>query len=187
MTSAGEQYAVAWARLGELAAEIADPAWDAPSPCGEWNARQVAGHLVDGERQVRALLEARPPLTPVTDPAVLAELGADPARALRDAAQRVRTTVGALDPDASVETPHGRLGVEQFLSMALIEPVVHGWDLSTATGRPLALDDEAVAALLDGVERLGDRLAATGMYAPALPVRDDASPIERLRAAVGRG
>ena len=146
MTSAGEQYAVAWARLGELAAEIADPAWDAPSPCGEWNARQVAGHLVDGERQVRALLEARPPLTPVTDPAVLAELGADPARALRDAAQRVRTTVGALDPD-----------------------------------------DEAVAALLDGVERLGDRLAATGMYAPALPVRDDASPIERLRAAVGRG
>ena len=187
MTSAGEQYVAAWARLGELAAETPGPAWDEPSPCAGWNARQVAGHLVDGERQVRALLGARTPLAPVTDPAVLAELGVDSVAALREAAQRVRTTVEALDPDASVETPHGRLGVEQFLFMALIEPVVHGWDLSTATGRPLTLDDEAVAMLLDGIERLGHQLAATGMYAPALPVRNDASPVERLLAAVGRG
>ena len=187
MTSAREQYARAWARLTGLAAEVEGPAWDAPSPCGEWNARQVAGHLIDGERQVRALLEARTPLAPVTDPAVLAELGADPAGAVRDAAERVRTTVDALDPSTPVETPHGRLGVEQFLAMALIEPVVHGWDLSAATGRPLALDEGAVAVLLDGVERLGGRLAATGMYAPALPVRDDASPVVRLLAALGRG
>ena len=187
MTSAREQYARAWGGLAGLAAEVPDPAWDAPSPCDGWNARQVAGHLLDGERQVRALLEARTPLAPVTDPAVLAELGADPAGAVCDAAGRVRTTVDALDASIPVETPHGRLGVDQFLAMALIEPVVHGWDLSAATGRPLAPDEEAVAALLDGVERLGGRLAATGMYAPAVPVGDDASPVERLLAALGRG
>jgi uncharacterized protein (TIGR03086 family) len=187
VASASEQYVTAWVRLAGLAAEIPGPAWDAPSPCGAWNARQVAGHLLDGERQVRAMLEARTPPAPVTDPAVLAELGTDPVGDLRDAAERVRTTVDALDPSASIATPHGGLGVDQFLAMALIEPVVHGWDLSAATGRPLALDEEAVAVLLDGVERLGGRLAATGMYAPAVPVRDDASPVVRLLAALGRG
>jgi len=77
--------------------------------------------------------------------------------------------------------------VEQLLGVALVEPVVHCWDLATATGRPADLDPEAVRALLPGVLALGDRLQGSGMYGPAVPVPDDAPAQDRLLAALGRG
>ncbi|MDN5933059.1 MAG: maleylpyruvate isomerase N-terminal domain-containing protein, partial [Pseudonocardia sp.] len=87
MSTTMEQYLQAWTRLARLADAVPEPAWDAPSPCADWTARQLAGHLVDGARQVQALLQRRPPLVPVTDPTALAGLAGDnPRAALRDAA-----------------------------------------------------------------------------------------------------
>lgn len=187
MSTTMEQYLQAWTRLARLADAVPEPAWDAPSPCADWTARQLAGHLVDGARQVQALLRRRPPLVPVTDPTALAGLAGDnPRAALRDAAGTVKETVADLDPDHPISTPHGPLPAEQVLAMALIEPVVHAWDLARATKQPVVLDDEAVATLLVGVEQVGDQLAATGMYANALRVPDHAPPTERLLAALGR-
>ena len=71
-------------------------------------------------------------------------------------------------------------------AIALVEPVVHTWDLATATGRPVDLDPDPVRALLHGVLALGGQLQATGMYAPAVPVADDAPAKDRLLAALGR-
>lgn len=112
--------------------------------------------------------------------------GQDPAAALQAAAAQVRSTLTTLDPLRVVETPRGPLPVEQLLAMALIEPVVHGWDLAVATGQPGTLDLELTVALLPGVQQLGGQLAATGMYAQALPVADGATQAERLLAALGR-
>ena len=85
-----------------------------------------------------------------------------------------------------VDTPRGAFPVERVLAMALVEPVIHGWDLAVATGHPWHLDDDSVRILLTGVEQMGGRLAATGMYAPALPVPATADPAQRLLAALGR-
>lgn len=76
--------------------------------------------------------------------------------------------------------------MQQVLTMALIEPVTHGWDLAVATGQPVTFAEDAVITLLAGVQQLGDQLAETGMYAPARPVSDQAPPLERLMAALGR-
>lgn len=186
MSSVRDQYVQAWTRLAELAAEIPEAAWDGPSLCPDWSARQLAGHLVDGERQVRALLEASEPLTPVVDPAALAQHAADPDTALRHAAKQAATTLTDMDAAVMVTTPHGRLPVNHFLTMALIEPVVHGWDLAAATGRPLVIAEQAAETLLAGVKQLGSQLAATGMYASPAPIRKDARPTEQLLAALGR-
>lgn len=181
-----ERYVQAWTRIAELVTTVPETTWDNPSPCTGWSARQLAGHLVDGEGQVRALLEDREPRTPVTDPDALTQLGADPATALGDAAERAQAALTEVDTKAVITTPHGALPLDQFLTMALIEPVVHGWDLATATGLPLVIDEQAAETLLAGVKQLGTQLAATGMYAPAVPVDQDAPPIEQLLAALGR-
>jgi uncharacterized protein (TIGR03086 family) len=68
----------------------------------------------------------------------------------------------------------------------MVEPAVHAWDLATATGQALDLDGDVVAALLDEAERIGDGLAASGMYGAALPVDHTAGPQERLLALLGR-
>jgi hypothetical protein len=57
----------------------------------------------------------------------------------------------------------GLRAVTDILSLALIEPLLHAWDLARATGHTIRLDPDAVAATLVGVRALGGQFAATGM------------------------
>lgn len=187
MSRAMQQYQRAWTTLEQTAAAVAPSAWERPSPCPGWTARQLVGHLVDGHHQVQALLAGTGPAPPTSDvPALAALAGPDPASALRGATTEVRATLARLDPAVMAETPRGPLPVEQLLSMAVVEPFVHGWDLAVATGQHVTLDPELTATLLPGVQQLGGQLAATGMYAPARYVPDDAPDAQRLLAALGR-
>lgn len=187
MNAALHRYQRAWDLLERTATAAPAQSWDRRSPCTAWNARQLAGHLLDGHRQVYALLIGEAFITPTGDPAGLSQLaGQDPAAALGAAAAQMRAALTGLDPAVVVATPHGPLSVEQLLVMALIEPVVHGWDLAVATGQPSILDPELITALLPGVQQLGEQLAATGMYAGALAVPVNATDGQRLLAALGR-
>lgn len=182
-----QRYRRAWELLEQVAVAAAAETWDHRSPCPAWTARQLAGHLIDGQRQIQALLDGQGPVTPTVDPAALSQLaGQDPATAVCQAAVQVRSVLTGLDPVRVVQSGHGLLPVEQLLAMALIEPAVHGWDLAVATEQPATLDPDLTAALLPGVQQLGGQLAATGMYAHALSVADGASDTERLLAALGR-
>jgi uncharacterized protein (TIGR03086 family) len=161
--------------------------WDHPSPCPEWTARRLAGHLVDAQRQVVALVSAQGATAPVADPAALGELaGRDPAASWRTCREETVAALEATDSETTVPTPAGPASVAQVLTIAVVEPLVHAWDLATAVGREVRLDPEAVEATLPGVEALGGRLAATGMYRPAIAVDADAPAQDRLLAALGR-
>src|SRR5688500_7633546 len=45
----------------------ADPRWEAPSPCPDWTARGVVGHLVDVHHMFFALIEHEVPAAPPVD------------------------------------------------------------------------------------------------------------------------
>ena len=183
-----ELYLRALDRLGALVDAVPRDRWDDPTPCPDWSARQLLGHLVDGQQQVLAMAGGDGPRPPVTDPGELAALaGPDPAGAWRHTREGTTATLAGVEPATSVTTPLGPRTVEQLLGVALVEPVVHCWDLAAATGQPVDLDPEAVRVLLPGVLALGDQLHGSGMYGPAVPVPDDAPAQDRLRAALGRG
>ncbi len=187
MRDAREQYLSAWQVFVALA-ESAPPAlWDAPTPCADWTVQSLVGHVVDGARQVQAMLTGENPPVPLTQPEDLDRLaGTDPGAVAQQAADSVESALSGLPAGSLVRTPGGELPLQQVLAMALIEPVIHGWDLAVATAQPVTFDEDTVAALLAGVQQLGDQLAATGMYAPARFVADQAPLLERLMAALGR-
>jgi uncharacterized protein (TIGR03086 family) len=190
MTGAVDRYRRAWRVVDDVAAGVRCD-WGAASPCPGWTARHLAGHLIDGHHQIRAMLRHSGPPHPITEPAAWAVLaGSDPAAALRYTATTVDDDLAGLDATATISTARGQLRIEQVLTLALIEPVIHAWDLAQATGQKITLDEDAVRTLLAGVEQLGDQLAASGMYAPALRVpagrSDTRSDTRRLLAAVGR-
>lgn len=182
-----EQYLRAWQDVLAVADGVDRSAWDRASPCAGWTAGHVVGHLVDAARQTLALLVGAPPVVPTGEPTALRGLaGEDPAARLREAVDPLTARVRDLDAHAVVATPRGDLPVARFLAMALVEPVVHGWDLAVAGGVPVRTDDDAVASLLTTARAMGDGLAATGMYAPALPHPGSAGPLEQLLALLGR-
>jgi uncharacterized protein (TIGR03086 family) len=187
MTAPRDLYLRALDRVSVVVDAVPAGGWGVPTPCPEWSARQLLGHLIDGQRQVLAMATGNGPRPPVTGPAALESLGgSDPATAWLEVHQHAARALSGIAPDASVATPLGAQTADELLGIALIEPVVHAWDLATATGQAPRLDSDAVRALLPGVLALGDQLQATGMYRAPIRMPHDAPPQDQLLAALGR-
>lgn len=78
---------------------------------------------------------------PVTDSAEIGRLaGPDPRAAWQDCREPVLAVLSRIDLGAAVTTPVGPGTGSVLLRMVVIEPLVHAWDLATATGRPGTLD-----------------------------------------------
>ena len=153
--------------------------WDASSPCPGWTARDVVGHLVEW---VPGMIGDGAGVTfpPLPDDAVAAW------PVLRDALQ------GFLDDETFAsrpfDTPHtGRhrldAAIDQFVTTDVL---LHTWDLARAAGLDEHLDPEAVAAMLPGVEAMGDALAQSGQFGAAVPAPPGADDQTRLLCLVGR-
>jgi uncharacterized protein (TIGR03086 family) len=187
VSTARDRYLRALDRVDGVVADVRPDRWGLPTPCPSWDVRALLGHLVDGQRQVTAMLRGTPPPAPTTGPADLARLaGPDPAATWRQARQEAAAALAAVPDDAIVASPMGELPVAVLLGTAVVEPLLHGWDLATAVGVAADLDPETAEVTLAGVRALGPQLAATGMYAAALPVHDGTTAAEQLLALTGR-
>jgi uncharacterized protein (TIGR03086 family) len=182
--SALDHYRHALVGVDDVVARVGSDRWDSLSPCPPWTARDVLGHLIDGQQQIAALLTGQGPRLPHGDPGALA--GTALAAAWQAAHRAIEQVLVTVNPAAQVVTPMGPRTVTDVLNLAVIEPLVHAWDLARATGHAIRLDPDAVAFTLAGVRGLGGQLAATGMYAPACTAPTDADPQDQLLAATGR-
>jgi len=187
MRSPLELYLRALRGVTDVVEAAPSESWTSQSPCPDWSAKQLLGHVIDAQRQVAAMLAGDPPRRPVTDPGDLGRLvGADPMTTWHRTHEQTTNMLARVDLDGAVMTPLGSLSAAELLATALVEPLVHAWDLAVATGQQIVLDAEAVDAILPGVQAMGTQLAASGMYQPALSVPDSAPIQDQLLAALGR-
>jgi uncharacterized protein (TIGR03086 family) len=82
------------------------------------------------------------------------------------------TTIGGIDLPARIAGGFG-----------LNECILHGWDISRATGQPFEADPAAVAA---SIELLSQGGARDGLFAPAVEVGPAAPAIDQLVGLSGR-
>ena len=187
MSTARDRWLRALDRVDGIVAAVGPGDRPLATPCPAWDVHALVGHLVDGQAQVAAMLRSAPVPAPTTDPGGLARrAGPDPAAAWRRARPESAAALADVDDDAVVPTPMGEVPVPVLLDTAVVEPLLHGWDLATALGVATDLDPETAEVTLAGVRALGPRLAATGMYAAALPLHDGMSAQEQLLAQTGR-
>ncbi|MHB8621603.1 MAG: TIGR03086 family metal-binding protein [Chloroflexota bacterium] len=173
----------ALAATGQLVAGVRADQWSAPTPCTEWDARQVANHLVYGGLRLTALVADEPA------PAAGGDLlGDDPVAAYRAAAARLQAAFarpGVLQ--RTYPSPFGPLPGAGLVQLRIAEVLIHGWDLARATGQPPALpEDLAEQSLAIFRARLGDGPRTGGPIGCPQPVADDAPAIDRLAAFHGR-
>jgi uncharacterized protein (TIGR03086 family) len=169
--------------LGGIAAGIAPDQLDAPTPCSEYRVRDVLGHMIGGATQFAAAFHHEPapevPADVAEGPDVVARAGG----ALGNLLGAIREP-GALDQ--TVASPFGDLPGDVFARFVVLDGLVHGWDLATATGQEYAPSDALVGAV-DGFAR--QAIAPEwrgGPFAEAVEPPATASPIERLAAFTGR-
>jgi uncharacterized protein (TIGR03086 family) len=176
-----ELYRAAAGRAVELVDAVGAGQWDGPTPCAEWDVRELVAHLVGGTEYLRSAMAGRSP-EPV--PA-----GDDPAAGYRS---RVAATLAeASAPGALDRTCVSPLGFEWTVAEAFagtfLDTLVHSWDLAVATGqdRTLAPDlvDACIAMFLPDMPERGRQ---AGLVGPPVDVGPDPSSQDRLLGAMGR-
>jgi uncharacterized protein (TIGR03086 family) len=158
---------------------VAAGQWDDPTPCTEWDVRALVDHLVGGAAYLQGALAGRAP-EPVTG-----------ATAADYRARLAEVREGAPDPVALARVCTSPLGFEWTAAEAFagtfMDTLIHTWDLATATGQDATLDPGLVAACTAlFLPEMPERGRAAGIIGPAVPVGADASPQDRLLAAMGR-
>ena len=161
-------------------ATVPDDAWDNPSPCEGWAARDVAWHVIETPTMFFGFIgeESPPPSRDAAIPTAYAEV--------RERLQ------GALDDperaDAEFDGFFGRTtfaeAVDRFICFDL---VVHGWDLARATGTDERIDPAELQRLAEvDIPFFGDSLRAPTAFGPAVDPPDGADAQARLLSYLGR-
>ena len=180
MTEISDRYRRVADGLTARVEAVPPDAWDRPTPCEEWVARDVIAHLADSARMFlgRGGVELPDGPSPADDPAgswahtrdaVLAALE-DP----EVAARRFDTGMGEM----TVEGMIGRFGVGDVL--------VHTWDLARAVGLDETLDPAEVRRLFETMEPNDEMMRQGTAFGPKVEVPDDADEQTRLIAFTGR-
>ncbi|MDQ3756816.1 MAG: TIGR03086 family metal-binding protein, partial [Actinomycetota bacterium] len=154
-------------------------AWDNPSPCEGWAARDVVRHMVETASFFLGRAGGELQAPSADDDPVGAWFAA------RDAIQ------AALDDPAlaaqEYDTPMGRSTLERTVGMFGIGDVlVHTWDLARATGQDDRLDPDEVHRLLEAMEPHEAMMRSSGSFGPPVEVPDDADEQDKLIAFTGR-
>ncbi len=172
-------YRAATDRAMAVADAVRPEQFESPTPCTEWTVAQVIDHLVGGTEYLLSAAHGRDPARQVN------VTSADFRRGVTDVLEALAL------PGATERTCISPLGFEWPVSQAVagtfMDVLIHTWDLAHATGQDEKLDPtlvEACAAMF--LPEMPERGRAAGIIGPAVEVGDDASPQDRLLAAMGR-
>ena len=165
-------------QFGTVVDTADDSDWDAPSPCEEWTAAGVVGHVVDTQRD---FLERQG-----------ADVGPRPDGPAPELWAAHRKSVDQVVADADFVSREydgyfGRTSVEDTLANFYgFDMLIHRWDLATALGIETVWTDAELDRIETALDGFGDNLYADGVCKPAIDVPDDAPRQVRLLGRMGR-
>ena len=175
------------ATVRPLVAAVGSDQWSARTPCADWDVRALVTHVVGGNRLFAAAVRGVP-LAEARQELAGDQLGDDPAAAYADAAAEVAAAFRAHGaPEGPVTIPFGTVPASVALHLRIAEALVHGWDLARATGRTVSFPDDVVEQEIAFSREFLPRVPpGRTPFGPSRPVPDDAPPLDRLVALLGR-
>jgi uncharacterized protein (TIGR03086 family) len=183
--SEAERFRQVAARFSDVVAAVPESAWSNPAFCSGWTAKDPVKHLTEWVPGLFAGggLELKVTTSADDDPVTAWE-------ELRAALQAALDDPSVADREIDLGQA-GRhtvaRGIDQFVTGDVI---VHAWDVATAAGLDMPIEQvvhgPVAARMVPAYAGIADMLVASGHYAPAVEVGDDACIQERLVAATGR-
>jgi uncharacterized protein (TIGR03086 family) len=187
MTEIADRYRRRADAFDRLVAAVRPDQWANQSPCDEWDARGVVGHIIDMHGVMLR------PLSRTLSPAPSIET--DPLGAFRAARADVE---GLLDDPAvaasECDSPTGRMRVEEMIDRVVSDDLVfHGWDLARATEQDDAIDPVDLERMWPGTEEIPEEMRIPEFFGPGVfvlgplvEVPDDAPLQDRFLGRMGR-
>jgi uncharacterized protein (TIGR03086 family) len=169
-----------------IIAAIGANQWSNPTPCADWNVRDLVNHVVTGNLWAAELANGRN-IADVGDRLDGDQLGDSALQAFDDSASAAIdafATPGALEAACAVS--YGPVPGATYAGHRFIDVLVHGHDLAVATGQKPALSMHLVEAAWEIIEPQLSGLQASGMFGSAPDHPPSSEPQRRLLEALGR-
>jgi uncharacterized protein (TIGR03086 family) len=180
VSEVSERYARLAAAFADKIAAVPGDAWDNPSPCPDWTARDVVGHVVSTQGMFLGFVNRELGAIPSVDD--------DPLAAWKAASTVVQADLE--DPERAAAEFEGFTGkstfeaaVNRFLCFDL---VVHAWDLARAAGLDHRMEPEDIARVRRQAEEFGDAMRGPQAFGPEVEAPESAGDQEKLLAFLGR-
>ena len=158
--------------------------WDKPSPCTDWTAREVAGHVTWTVSNWASRIDGgggRP------EQAEAEVAGDDPLHAWSEARDQL---LEALDRrgilQTATSTPFGDMSIDRALGILHLDPLVHAWDLAQAVGIDPGVAQDHAKRSLKAFAQANDGSGIPGMFGPKCDAPAHADAMTRLAAYTGR-
>lgn len=160
---------------------------DGTTPCSDWDVRALLNHII---LWTAYSAEQRAYGGSVAEELMSKDFAANPDFAEDYARQAGKAVTAWADP-AAWERDLGVMGSPMpsadVAAMLIMELVLHGWDLATATGQEYHCDDALATFVLSTVERQAEMFRQYQGFGPAKQPADGASDFEKALALSGRG
>ena len=170
-------------------ANVSADQYSSPTPCSEWNVRQLLNHVLGTCALGTGLFRDAPPEVPMV-PGGLPDVdmvGADMLAAYDCGADKLLTAVrapGALERPH--QTPLGEMPAAGLAGFTTLDILVHGWDLARATSQKTALPQDIAEHVL-GFARMAlppdNRPPSVGT---PIAISESAPATDQLVAFLGR-
>lgn len=151
------------------------------TPCADMDVRGILEHMVGGGSMVTGMLTGSQPEA--------IEVGGEPAAAMKQMTEQLLVAFeqpGILEK----EFDFGGTGMSgaRLLGIALMETVVHGWDIARATEQDHGIPEPLAEGMLAQARHMPDsyRGEAGAPFRPEVPIAQDAPAVDRLMAFLGR-
>ena len=174
--------------LSRLRLVQSESQWVSPTPCDEWTVRDVADHILGGNRFTVLILGGLAPGVAM-DRVVHGDFTGDPVREFEESAAAQLSALGRPGVlERKYEHPMGLVSGREIARLRMSDLVVHAWDLARALGLPESLDPDLVMESLAVFEIVGETFATAGFFGsgPSGLVGKDAPDQLRLLDMVGR-
>jgi uncharacterized protein (TIGR03086 family) len=182
MSEISERYARVADQFTARVDAVPPDAWDRPSPCDGWVARDIVDHLVEWLSAHFFSTWGVPGTEALTH-------HDDPAAAWAWLDAGIRT--GLADPSiAHVVVDNSPMGPQSYEvaidTICTPDILIHTWDLARSVGLDETLDPDEVERYLANIAGHEDAMVQSGHYQSRLDVPDGADDQTRLLAILGR-
>ena len=181
-------YAKALDSTRNFIAGMGDVNMNAPTPCSEWNVRELLHHVLYGTVWIEDVFEGKT-VEEVGNKYDGDLIGDNPLAAYDDAVKRAKRATSK--PGAMEQVCHLRRGDvsgADYLTSMFNDAFIHGWDLAKATGQDPTLDPELVAVCYDLAKKREERYRTSAAFGEGR-IADpgtDAVDQSRMLAILGR-
>ena len=162
---------------------------DAPTPCSEWDVRDLLAHMVGVNEVFAAAVRGEQPKE-TSDADILSP---DPSTAYRRSMEEAIAAWSSPDVlEQTLHLPFGHMPAAFAIGIHFIDNLVHRWDLAIATGQDHLLNAESAGLALEMCQNNFGALPADQVRGPGKPFGEivdwapDAPVHERLVAFLGR-